>query len=382
MAQFGYAVGTVRLADAVELTLEHGAGRFVVWFRPADDSSRYYRKTARFGIGYSGTPPDGSAFALLDAFAQWIASWERSVLDDDYRRLFGASQPAAFESADAPLESADMRELLAVRTGVKPACRHLLRRDRAEDLANRAKADGLHVHITDAAAFAASCCGDGVAEHATTLVHVGLTEASAAAATVAEQAIVDACARRERVSDAQVRALGAALGYPACCIEAFLPIRDCSTTDIRFHALVRTPPGDAPALLNNIDEGRGLVSHAVCRYDCSASLRYARALLTVVRRVDASVAERLSRELAGLVIVLRREGVLRLVPTGELTTSAFRYDRVIASATGPRSGEWRDALSRGDALEMHPAHARVLRDGRDVARLEIPPDDVQIRLFA
>jgi hypothetical protein len=39
-AAIGHAVGTVRVPDAVELTLEHGG------------------KTARFGIEYSGAPPD------------------------------------------------------------------------------------------------------------------------------------------------------------------------------------------------------------------------------------------------------------------------------------------------------------------------------------
>jgi len=376
VARFGYSVGAMVFADAVELTLEHGGGQFVVWLRPADDSSRYYRTTARFGIGYSGVPPDRSAFDLLDALAQCIASWERS-LDDGYRRMFAAPPAAAH-----PLESADRRELLAVRSGIKPACRHLLRRDRADDLAEHARKDGLHVCLTDAAAFAASCCGEGVAEHATTLLHVGLTEASAATAALAEQSMVAACARGERASDAQVRALGIALGYPACCIEAFLPVRDLSTATIRFQALVRTPPGRAPALLNNVDERRALVSHSLCRYDCSASLRYAQALLTELTRIDEGAANRLGRELSGLVIMFRGEGALRVVPSGEAATTTVRYDRVDASGTGSRSGEWRDALSLGDALEIHTHHACVLRDGSEVHRLAIPSDDVQIRLFA
>lgn len=377
VAPFGYSVGAVRFADAVELTLEHGGRQFVVWLRPADDSTRCYRRTARFGIGYSGVPPDRSAFALLDALAHCIATWERSLLDDGYRRMF-AAPPAAVH----PLESADTRELLAVRTGIKPACRHLLRRDRADDLAEHARRDGLHVCLTDAAAFAASCCGEGVAEHATTLLHVGRTEASAASAAVAEQSMVAACARGERVSDAQVRALGIALGYPACCIEAFLPVRDLSTANIRFRALARTPLGHAPALLNNVDERRALVSHSLCRYDCSGSLRYAQALLTELTRIDEGAANRLGRELSGLVIMFRGEGALRVVPSGEAATTTFRYDRVDASGTGSRSGEWRDALSLGDALEIHAHHACVLRDGSEVHRLAIPSDDVQIRLFA
>jgi hypothetical protein len=372
-ARFGYAIGEVRFADAVEITLEHGGARFVVWLRPAGDDGSYYRKTARFRIGYSGTPPDRSALTLLESFAERIAAWERSVSDDEYRQVFASPRPATIESTDA-------RELLAVRAGLKPASRHLLRRDRADDLAERARCDGLHVRITDAAAFAARCCGEGVAEHATTLVHVGRTEESADAAAGAEQSMVAACARGERVSDAQVRALGAALGYPACCIEAFLPIRDFSTTEIRFHALQCTPD-TAAALLNNVDEGRALVFHSLCRYDCADSLRSARALLTELARLDEAGAERLSRELAGLVIMFRRSGALRLVLRGEPAASTFRYDGVDSSASGGRGAEWCDALSRGDAVEVHPRHVRVLRNGAEVHRLESPPDDVQIRLF-
>ncbi len=385
-ARFGYAVRAVRVADVVELTLEHGRGRLVVWVRPGDDSSRCYRKTAQFGIGYSGAPADPSALALLDALAERIASWERSVGEDACRQVFALRRPRDASPASAgasALDAADTRELLAVRAGLKPACRHLLRRDRAHELAERARRDGLHVRITEAAAFAASCCGEGVAEHATTLVHVGRTEPSAEAAAAAEQSMIDACARGERVSDAQVRALGVALGYPACCIEAFLPIRDdLSTADIRFHALLRTPPGIAPALLNDVDEDRALVSHSLCRYDCAPSLRYARALLAELARVDDAAAERFSGELVGLVIMLRRDGGLRLAPSGEIAADTFRYDHVTASRPGPRTGEWRDVLRRGNALAIHPTHASVLRAGFEIHRLEIPPHDVQIRLFA
>src|SRR5262249_18790258 len=48
LSRFGYAIGAMRVADGVEFTLEHNAGRLVVWLRAADDCSRYYRKTARF----------------------------------------------------------------------------------------------------------------------------------------------------------------------------------------------------------------------------------------------------------------------------------------------------------------------------------------------
>ena len=374
LSRFGYAVGGVRFSEALEIPVEHGGRRFVVWLRPADDSCRYYRKTARFKIGYSGSPPDQSAFTVLDLLVQRLASWERSVPYELCRQVFGSPSLAAIEAADT-------RELLAVRAGLKPACRNLLRSDRADDLAERARADGLHVRMTAAAAFAAGCCGEGVAAGANTLVHVARTDESAAAAAAAEQSIVATCARGEVVSDAQVRALGVALGYPVCCVEAFLAVRDLSTAEIRFHALRRTP-GDAASLLNNIDERRALVSHSLCRYDCLPSLRYARALLAELAHVDEAAAECLSRERAGLVIMFRREGALRLVSSGEPAANTFRYDRVEVSGSGARCGEWREALSRGDALEVRPAHASVLCNGSEVGSLETPPDNVQIRLFA
>jgi hypothetical protein len=182
------------------------------------------------------------------------------------------------------------------------------------------------------------------------------------------------------VTAPQVRALGAALGYPSCCIDAFIPIRDRSTPAIQFHALRRTP-GRAALLLNDITVP-GLVSHCVCRYDCSASLEYARALFHEIARLDPNAAEALRRSLGGIVVLFRRGGALRLVSDTPAAEGTHRFGPVDVTGTGPRLEQWRTALHGADGLEVLDARVRLLRGTEETCRLDAPANEVQVRPFA
>ncbi len=271
-------------------------------------------------------------------------------------------------------------EWLAVRSGLKPACRVLVSSEDAQRLAEYARADGLHLCITEADRFVAGFCAIGLEEN-TTLVHAAPTEKAAAETAEIERSMIEACSRGERVTADRVRALGAALGYPSCCIAAFLPVRDLPNAEIRFQALRRTPER-APLLLNNIREERALVSHCLCRYDCAASLRYARALFRELASVDPAAAGELQRGLGGLVALSRRGGVLRLIGSTAPPEGAYRFAAVEASGSDARLEEWRAALDGADAVDLRGADVVVLRGAEEFCRLGAPPDEVQIRLFA
>jgi hypothetical protein len=372
--QRGYALTAISFGDAVEITLEKGGAMFVVWLRPASDESAYYKQTARLKIGYRRDPPDAMGYALVDALCARIAAWEQSLGDDGHRQLF---QPQT-DKASGSAPEWPFLEWLAVRSGLKPTCRTVAHADAAERLIEEARANRMHVVACEARAFVSDFCTDQQGED--TIVYVGRTEQAVAAAAAAERAMMETCARRERVSAAQVRALGAALGYPSCCVEAFIPVRDCSNSEIRFRALRRT--ARASMLLNDIGDGRVLVSYSVCRYDCGPSIRYGQALLDAFARLDPGGAKTLQRALRGIAVAFVRGG-LRLLPAAETVEGEiYRFAAVEGIGEGELFQSWRAAVRRGDGIDLQGSDVRVLSGSEELCRLSAPPDQVQIRAFA
>jgi hypothetical protein len=135
-------------------------------------------------------------------------------------------------------------------------------------------------------------------------------------------------------------------------------------------------------IVPSIVPGQLLVSHCVCRYDCPASVRYAEALLQEVARVNADAAEESRRALGGLVVLFRRGGALRLVPSALAAGGVYRFATVDASGSGPRFEQWRTALCSADGLEVLDGSVRLLRGTEETCRLSAPASEVQVRLFA
>jgi hypothetical protein len=177
-----------------------------------------------------------------------------------------------------------------------------------------------------------------------------------------------------------VRALGAALGYPPCCIEAFISIRDLSNAEIRFHA-VRGTGASASWLLNQAIDGRVLVAYAMCRCDGAPSI-YARALLHESAKRDPSAAAELERVLSGLMIVFAHGSAFRLVVDAPAASSVYRYTEIEGAGAGTTFERWNDALRQGDRIEIADGSVCILRGAAEIARLAAPPDEVQIRRFS
>lgn len=369
-AESGYAVTAVSLTGAVEISLAKGGATFVLWLKPASDAGAAYRTTARLRIGHRGDPPDQLGYRLLDAACAEIERWDRSLTDDEYTGLF-RSQPG---SPATPQLSVEWR---AVRAGLKPAARDLVQPDAVQQLLEQAGAAGLHARATDAGAYVARFW-QAAEPGMTTILYVARTEAALAAVADAERAMIHASTHGRQVTADHVRAVGTALGYPPCCIEAFLAMRQCSNAEIRFAALRRTA-GPPSLLLNDLHDRAALVSHLVCRYDCDASLRYARAL---VQELDPAAARDLENRLGGLMVAFRQGGALRLVPPGHAAPGPYRFVAVEASGDSPAVTAWRSELGGADGVDVLAGSVRVLRAAEEIRRLSAPPDDVQIRLFA
>jgi hypothetical protein len=113
------------------------------------------------------------------------------------------------------------------------------------------------------------------------------------------------------------RGLGAALGFPACCVDAFVARVERGVDRLANHQRAHedfVAMSEAVArsrvlrsLLNMFaaDRSPGWVSHVVCRLDCDASIAYASAVRATCLRVDPEGARALDRALARDVAIGR-----------------------------------------------------------------------------
>jgi hypothetical protein len=360
-------------ADAVRLGLERDGASVVAWLRPRATGGAAYRTTEHFLIGHEGDALDPAALRLL------------ADLHDDVVRREG-SLPAALLAALRESRSAARSELpmpiewLAVRAGAKPAARSVPSGAAVGDqLAAAAERHGLRALAVEASEYLADfATGDAVG--CRTIVYVGATSDAVAAARAAEAAMIAAVARGEPVTPALNAALGRALGYPECCIAAFAPRCDLPNAALRFEAL-RATGATAFALLNDVDPERTLISHFVCRYDCAASLRYARRVLDAVAAVDAPRAQRLSRALASVLILFRDGGAIELGEARAAGADRWRFGATTVLRTPSADDRWCDVFSDADEVEIGRGVLTPFRDGRPLAARSFDAERVQVRPF-
>ena len=372
----GYTLASMAFGGAIEVTLEQGGAGFVVWLRPSDDNTGCYRQTSRFKIGYRGNPPDQLAYKVVEALCHSVQVWESSLNDDAAAELFDGRAVDGSAAAGAALP---YLEWLPVQAGLKPAGRTIVTAVDAARLVAEAHTSGLRVAVVDAGKFIAEFFADR--PDLDQIVYTARSETALAAAVEAERSMIEGDRRGEPVTGTQVRALGVALGYPHCCIDAFIAVRDRSNAEIRFHALQQTP-WHASSLLNDHIEGRALVSHAVCRYDCPASVAYARALLEEFARNSPAGAAQLAEAQAGVMVVIAREGSIRLIGGTSATAGLVRFAAVEAVGDGAHLDRWRTVLRAADGIEVLPdGGVRILRGGEEIDHQRAHPEEVQIRLF-
>ncbi len=164
---------------------------------------------------------------------------------------------------------------------------------------------------------------------------------------------------------AAIRKIGEALGYPACCVEAYVKGREFPDQSLVFLRPAFSTEGRPHPLLNpgGNDE---LISHVPCSYACAPSL---------------AIAERTSRELAKMapekwkqreermrqpMLVLGERGIVRLEPTDDdvPSYSEVRYERADTSTmVDPALSA---AFEAGNRIELRPGSLDVLSSGRKV----------------
>ena len=221
----------------------------------------------------------------------------------------------------------------------------------------------------------------------TTIVYVSRDPADAERALAIEAALEGPAAGATRDpeagSDAHGRELGALLGYPTCCTEAFLEglphwRPGAALAETTFHALrslarsARLDPRlDFTSPLSDVC----LIRHYVCRFDCAASLELAAALeaeqlaRTGRRPSRRSIATLLYPDAGAVALAGEPDGRAlrrpRIVPASPGTTRAARSER-LAAALAP-------LLTAGSVLADDAEGATLRTADGSVRRLDGAP---------
>jgi hypothetical protein len=360
-------------ADAVQLVIARDGASAGAWIRLRAAGGGAYRTTDHFLLGHEGSSLDAAALRLIDELHGEIVRRE-GMLPEPLREAIRAAATASRTELPMPIE------WLAVRAGVKPATRQVpgAAAD-GQDLVAVAARHGLHTVVVEAPEYLADF-STGVGTGCRTIFYVGATPEAAQAAVDAERAMIAAVGREAPVTRRLNEALGRALGYPECCIDAFLPRCDVPNAVLRFEALRRTG-ASAFALLNDVDPRRALISHFVCRYDCAASLQYARAVLDAVAAVDATRARELAAALAGVVVLFPDGGAVQLDEAHPAGAGRYVYGSTTVHARPSGDARWCDVLARADEVRMDHGVLVASRAGEPLASLPVEDERVQIRPF-
>lgn len=225
----------------------------------------------------------------------------------------------------------------AVRLGLKPAClKEQVPAAEVEPLGRAYEALGLVTREVSRYAFDARR-GDHLPGDAMSIVAVARDEATLASLVEKQRALRNA--RDPRL----VAEVGALMGYPACCADAFARREgQGDNLDNERRPFVEHPDAPLHPLLSRLGTLR-LVSHHLCSPSCVASADRAGALLEALRRIDPDKVTTLERGLASPVLFIDYRRRARL--DGEWQADRF----VVASAV---------------SLEDDPAFTRALEGAR------------------
>lgn len=222
-------------------------------------------------------------------------------------------------------------EWLAVEHRAKPGMRVTLPTEKLEAYANRLRKTGLSYAL---AARPAHLPGRSSQE----VVYVAWTAAEAEALRAAEADILPGGPARapDEATFTAHRRLGELLGFPACCVEAFVQRLARGVTRragggeanedfvAAEEALARSEKRDPR--LNNLlfDRQLRLVSFYPCRFDCPSALDRAEAVRGAVTRASREAAAFLLTALA-VRVILRPDGS-RDTGDGPATDGALAID--------------------------------------------------------
>jgi len=289
-------------------------------------------------------------------------------------RAVGLEAPDDLPEAPPPLPADPLHvdvprlELLAYEYGLKPALYLTLPRAEADEVARRfeghhaARVDYWFSHdaVTDVRRRSPAAPGEGT--------HVDLFLARDRATVERARAIYE----DPRGPSAHLAEMGALLGYPPCCVEAFASLPDRSNnTAIRYAALERTRRLGLPfaPVLNNLFAY--VLPSFPCSYGCPLAVTQAEAVLDLLGRLQPATAATLRRALARPVLFFDHARLV-VLSDAHADGDVLRYGGAVGGVSPTDDRDVRDrferalgaALSRGDGLRVTRGAIEVLRGGR------------------
>lgn len=163
--------------------------------------------------------------------------------------------------------------------------------------------------------------------------------------------------------------LGALLGYPPCCVRAFVAQAERGDNSLnRYLAAARTDDSDGapwPWQLNELHVR--LVAFYPCSYRCPAARSIADATVAAIATATPTA---LSRALTATVVYVDHDHQLWL--DGDREGAAVHYRAVSAVGGGRALPALARVFAAGDRLLVGPEQLTVAADDRPVARLRGP----------
>jgi hypothetical protein len=183
-------------------------------------------------------------------------------------------------------------------------------------------------------------------------------------------ALVTALDREE----VDAREVGGVLGYPSCCVDAYvarIPTDDGTYRTCARVARTAAGPGPWPAVLD--DSSLTLLPYEPCTYRCEASRRRADRILDGLLEEHPDAARAVAAHLGGPVLYIDEAHHLRL--EGEVVEGAVRYGRVrVGAAMDPLFEELAAAIAGGDRLVLGEGTLTVYRgDDLHVSLTRVDP---------
>jgi hypothetical protein len=165
--------------------------------------------------------------------------------------------------------------------------------------------------------------------------------------------------------DAHLREIGALLGYPGCCVDAFQRLSDRSLDARTRYAAALATQQTAPWSWFLNDTGVRVLPYFPCSYTCAAAVQQARAVLEVLRTTSPAAHAELVRRLAAPVLYFDDGAYVRVEP---VATNGRRV------GVPPDAPKWLRRIARALAtpgvLQVTADHLQIDRDGVCVAALD------------
>lgn len=271
-------------------------------------------------------------------------------------------EPARFDLAMPALPN----EVWAFRAGLKPVAFLTMRPE--EEPAVRALFPGAHVERLERRVHIGAqdtWVDDRVSGEPRVELYIS-RDADLARRALALQSEADPSQR--------LRDIGALMGYPPCCVEAFERTLDRSNnTRNRYATAARTrPEGPWPWELNNCFVM--LVPFFPCHYECPAALRWARATLAELRAEDPSIVAALERWLSRPVLYFDHAHHIALDGDARSTQEAHFRGVALFSGASPQVAPLARAIATGSTLRATSTELVVTDAGGDVTARYVRED--------